>query len=834
MRSRQSVTRLGVLLLLGHLAGCAGEEAPEAPRIASIAVDPAQLVLVPGQRGRLVAEVRGEDGGILPTPVRWASSAPEVASVDAAGEVRAHARGEARIQAEAGGRTATAEVEVRDARLVRLEIEPSEPKVVQGESIALEATVYDEIDRPYVGLPISWSSSAPLYASVDEEGVVRGLTMNRSATVTATHGDLEVSVEVEVLAPIFRITVAPPALDLLEGESSSLAATLLDANLETVEPRSLSWQSEDPAIARVDEEGTVTAIAPGETRILALSEGKVGWAPVEVRQRASEIVLDLSPREIRVGGRIPLRAEARDARGARVEDLELEWVVEDGTVAHLLGQAYVEGMAPGTTRIIVRNEAHGVEASAELLVREAASFRLLGPPSEVWAAGDRFSLALEVEVGGELVPPRDPEWFTVDESVATIDAEGKVELVGLGRVNLGVRVEGFEIGIDGSSAVRFVEMALGAQSTCGLAPNGTVWCWGRKLFVEGEETSHLPAWIPEKVAEGVVALRHGKGSCTSLASGASVCDLSYGLREDGSLLALHLGLPPLPVEAPRFVAFDAVEGNLCGRTPSGEIACTGQSLEAPGSPEALLLHPLGHCLLGGGEMRCEGEGPLDVDLSPWSFGAGAPFPLSASREHGCAVDEEGQALCWGANDRGQIEAPPDPPGGLRGPTSVGTEILSVAAAEGVSFLVAADGVATARGTGLQALPGNLSPARLDEGLAAFPRQGEVARVFTGVGQHRCLLLENGRPYCWGANEMGQAAHPPRVDHCGFIIAPVVDPVSPYPEDAPRHLSCEAEFPFFPCVLSASAGSPAPLCCPVAEAEPPCCPDPLCCDEVCPF
>src|SRR5690606_5319252 len=122
-----------------------------------------------------------------------------------------------------------------------------------GRTIALRATVRDEIGQVYTGLPIRWESSAPLYASVDEEGVVTGLTMNRRATITASFQDLRDSVEVEVLAPVLFLDLKPLQVELLEGESAEFRTTLLDANLEPLEPRPIAWSSENEDIVRIDE-----------------------------------------------------------------------------------------------------------------------------------------------------------------------------------------------------------------------------------------------------------------------------------------------------------------------------------------------------------------------------------------------------------------------------------------------------------------------------------------------------------------------------------------------------------------------------------------------------
>lgn len=800
--------RISLLLFLASFAACSsGPEAPRGDRkVERLEIEPVSLELIRWQRASLQATAWDADGKKIEIPaIRWTSSDPDLVSVDAKGELLALSPGEAEITAEAGAKRASAKVKVREARLESLTIEPDAPRVVEGRTIALRATVRDEIGQVYTGLPIRWESSAPLYASVDEEGVVTGLTMNRRATITASFQDLRDSVEVEVLAPVLFLDLKPLQVELLEGESAEFRTTLLDANLEPLEPRPIAWSSENEDIVRIDENGVATGVGPGEARIWAEVEEKSSWALVKVEARATQLDLLLEPAEIRVDGQASLRAVARDARGAEVSDLDLRWSVDDPSIASLLGEIRLQGLAPGTTTIRAHDERHGVEASTTLRVREAATFRLSGPPGEVWPAGERFQLVLDVEEeNGNKVAPRSPTWFSNDESVAIVDQEGWVELVGVGQATVGVRAEGFVFALDRSVAVRFSEMALGEHSTCGLARNGSVWCWGRKAVVSGGSANYLPSWTPEKVADGVVAIRHGQGACESLPPAqAPVCDVTYGLREDGSLVAFQLGLPPKLVDAPAFSSFDAAGGQLCGITEEGSVHCLGSSEGGFGPVDSIFMHPLGRCLLGGGSLRCEGAGPFDVNLSAWSFAPRNPFPFSASPRHACALTEVGQAICWGENEKGQIQSPASEAGAWLEPVVVAQGIRSLAAAEGVSFLVDEEGRVEVRGMGFQISPAGVPIVEIDDRIPDFSRQGEIRTVYTGPGSHRCALLENDRPYCWGTNEWGEVGSRPQIGICHSFALPIVSPLSPYPEDALRLLYCEGGR--LPCVLHEGQG-----------------------------
>ena len=67
---------------------------------------------------------------------------------------------------------------------------------------------------------------------------------------------------------IESITLSKNAAELKEGESVTLSAVVAPEN--TTE--SYGWKSADESVATVDENGVVTAVAPGNTNILAVSE----------------------------------------------------------------------------------------------------------------------------------------------------------------------------------------------------------------------------------------------------------------------------------------------------------------------------------------------------------------------------------------------------------------------------------------------------------------------------------------------------------------------------------------------------------------------------------
>ncbi len=99
------------------------------------------------------------------------------------------------------------------------------------------------------------------------------------AGLGATQGCEKLNVTV---AEVITVTVTPDPVSLMEGQTHQLAATLEDEAGRPLSGRSISWTSQAPGIASVDEAGLVTALAEGQTLIQASADGVTGSAAVTV------------------------------------------------------------------------------------------------------------------------------------------------------------------------------------------------------------------------------------------------------------------------------------------------------------------------------------------------------------------------------------------------------------------------------------------------------------------------------------------------------------------------------------------------------------------------
>ena len=169
----------------------------------SVVVAPGTASVTVGNSVSLTAEVLDSEGNLLSSVnVAWASEDSTIARVSQNGVVTGLKTGTVRIAASSWGKNGVATITVNPALTVnpivgRIVVAPATPRVVVGESIQLTATVLDIDERVITGMAVTWGTSNPDRATVDNTGLVRGIS-NGTVTISASAGGKTGSTTVRV------------------------------------------------------------------------------------------------------------------------------------------------------------------------------------------------------------------------------------------------------------------------------------------------------------------------------------------------------------------------------------------------------------------------------------------------------------------------------------------------------------------------------------------------------------------------------------------------------------------------------------------------------------
>ena len=136
---------------------------------------------------------------------------------------------------------------------------------------------------------VTWSSEDDKIATVDAEGNVTAVAEGKvKIYATAADGSgasdyIEITVVQVPAIPVESITVAGKD-EMKVGESQKLTATVLPDNADN---KGIMWETEDPVIALVDEDGTVTAVSEGTVKIYATAaDGSNVYGYIEINVAA--------------------------------------------------------------------------------------------------------------------------------------------------------------------------------------------------------------------------------------------------------------------------------------------------------------------------------------------------------------------------------------------------------------------------------------------------------------------------------------------------------------------------------------------------------------------
>ena len=137
---------------------------------------------------------------------------------------------------------------------------------------------------------VSWKSSATDVATVDGSGKVTAMKAG-SATVTVTTADgsktASCSVTVtEASVAVLSVSISPETAELEVGEKLTLTATVLPDNATD---KTVTWESDNPSIVSVDQNGLVLGVTIGDATITAKAGEKSASCKLTITPTVAEM-----------------------------------------------------------------------------------------------------------------------------------------------------------------------------------------------------------------------------------------------------------------------------------------------------------------------------------------------------------------------------------------------------------------------------------------------------------------------------------------------------------------------------------------------------------------
>lgn len=270
------------------------------------------------------------------------SSKPSVAHVDAYGIITAKKAGTAIITAKVRRGEAHCKITVKK---VRLSLSKSSVSLVCGDYVRLRAKTSN-------GSKATFRSSKSSVASVDKNGVVTAHKPG-SVKITASAGGAKA---------VCTVRVKHPSLKLNRNKATLYRTHTLQLTADVSNGRTPVWKSSKASVAKVDEDGLVTAVGHGTANITATVDGVKRFCKITVKQPA--IKLSKTTLKMTVGEKTTLTC--RISSGVRPL-----WASTNAAVAFITGggnKVTVMARKAGKGSIIVSED--GVKARCKVIVVE--------------------------------------------------------------------------------------------------------------------------------------------------------------------------------------------------------------------------------------------------------------------------------------------------------------------------------------------------------------------------------------------------------------------------------------------------------------------------------
>lgn len=311
---------------------------------------------------------------------------------------------------------------------------PESLQLVKGDTTQLtvafgakDGATEEAIAKAAEKLKLVWSSSDEAVATVDETGNVTAVGAGTAdITVALEDGNISSTCVVQVVVPAEGVT-APETLNL-EVNGENTAQLNAKAMPEDATDVTFTYESSNPEVATVDEKGVVTAIANGEADITVTMTQKQMDGQDEPPAADVDTSSDVSSAPASASASESASEPASEAAPASAVTSEPESApASDSAPASETESAVAETPATDEGTVVMTATTHVVVTTkVESLTFDKGEGTL--------TIGN--STTMKVSVLPETASNQAVTWKSSDESVATVDADGKVKAVKVGTATI--------------------------------------------------------------------------------------------------------------------------------------------------------------------------------------------------------------------------------------------------------------------------------------------------------------------------------------------------------------------------------------------------------------
>ena len=317
---------------------------------------------------------------------------------------------------------------------------------------------------------------------------------------------------------VIGVSLDKTSITITVGSTETLTATI---EPEDADNQNITWASDNPEVATVNEKGKVTGIKAGKAVITVITEDgeKTATCKVTVKDKeinVTEVKLNKTETTILVGASETLVATVlpEDATNQKVS-----WKSSDEAVATVDDKGKVTGVKAGEATITVTTEDGEKTATCKVTVTDkevnVTEVKLNKTETTILVGA---SETLAATVLPENATNQKVSWKSSDEAVATVDDKGKVTGVKAGEATITVTTED-----GGKTATCKVTVSDKEVNVTGVTLNKTE----TSILVGASETL-VATVLPENATNQKVSWSSNKPEIASVDANGKVTGVKAG------------------------------------------------------------------------------------------------------------------------------------------------------------------------------------------------------------------------------------------------------------------------------------------------------------------
>lgn len=395
---------------------------------------------------------------------------------------------------------------------VSIKLDKSSIQISKGSAAELSASLSPLSAQAF---PVSWASSDPSVAAVDENGSIKGLEEG-SAVITASAGSVSAQCKVTVVNSAQSILCDLEELTIGLGQKYTVGYSLVPAGSSD----KVTWSTypANSAAVKVDSEGTITTgTKTGKAYVIATTEsGKTSRIRVTVvpaENAVQNIKISAAKAQVAPNGAIRLAAKVYPTSAS---NRKITWISSNPDIALVSSTGIVTGIKKGEATITAVASS-GVSKSCVVSVQdvEITSLSFKKNAATIYA-GKQGKLAPTILPKN--APAASLVWTSSDPSVVSVDQNGVVKALKAGTAQIIVSTHE---GVSASVTLTVKEYAVSAIKISKRSVNVTVGASGtiRAQVGPSKATNKNIIWTSSNPA---VASVDTDGRITARSAGTAV------------------------------------------------------------------------------------------------------------------------------------------------------------------------------------------------------------------------------------------------------------------------------------------------------------------------